>query len=189
MAVYQLPSHKLFFHLRLCLNVDIGAQALEMEPSFLNAIVWMHTELRSGIRGSIPWYWRITIRGLSQYRAWPLRIEWNWRIYFLLKFGGQPRPRRGGQREEVVTRPSPSCKLLPRAQAPSPPRLCHSHCSLALSLPCPTTPPLRDPSQEPQHHLSPSPTIHAESLPRLPPLHPVKFTIRHIEYLDTCMEY
>ena len=38
----------------------------------------MDVELRFGIGDPIPWYWTIPGRGLSQYRAWPLRIEWNW---------------------------------------------------------------------------------------------------------------
>ena len=41
--------------LRQCLDVDIGAQTLELESGFLNTAVWMHMELRFGIEDPIPW--------------------------------------------------------------------------------------------------------------------------------------
>ena len=42
--------------IRQCLDVDIGAQALELESGFLNTAVWMHMELRFAIGDPIPWY-------------------------------------------------------------------------------------------------------------------------------------
>ena len=38
------------------LDVDIGAQNLELELGFLNAAVWMCLEMRFGIQDSIPRY-------------------------------------------------------------------------------------------------------------------------------------
>jgi hypothetical protein len=37
------------------LDVDIGAQNWELVSTFLNSVVWLHVELRFGIRGPIPW--------------------------------------------------------------------------------------------------------------------------------------
>jgi len=47
-----------FLHLnhRLCLDVGIGAQTMELESDFLNTDVWMYLELRLGIEDPIPWY-------------------------------------------------------------------------------------------------------------------------------------
>ena len=41
---------------RLCLDVGIGAQTMELESDFLNTDVWMYLELRLGIEDPIPWY-------------------------------------------------------------------------------------------------------------------------------------
>ena len=41
---------------RLCLDVGIGAQTMELELDFLNTDVWMYMELRLGIEDPIPWY-------------------------------------------------------------------------------------------------------------------------------------
>jgi hypothetical protein len=36
-----------------------------LETSFINSVVWLHVDLRFGIRGPIPWYWT----NLFQYKA------------------------------------------------------------------------------------------------------------------------
>jgi hypothetical protein len=59
------------------LDVDIGAQNWELKLAFLNSVVWLHVELRFGIRGLIPGNWIITRNPLSQYKASPLVIVWN----------------------------------------------------------------------------------------------------------------
>jgi hypothetical protein len=59
------------------LDVDIGAQNWELELVFLNLVVWLHVELRFGIRGPILWNWTITRSPLSQYKTSPLNIAWN----------------------------------------------------------------------------------------------------------------
>jgi hypothetical protein len=53
------------------LDVDIGAQNWELEPTFLNSVVWLHVELRFEIRGLILWNWTITRNPASQYKASP----------------------------------------------------------------------------------------------------------------------
>jgi hypothetical protein len=60
-----------------CLDVDIGAQNWELKSTFLNSVVWLHTELKFEIRDPIPWNWTITRNSLSQYRASPLCIAGN----------------------------------------------------------------------------------------------------------------
>jgi hypothetical protein len=59
------------------LDVDIGAQNWELESAFQNPVVWLHVELRFGIRDSIHWNRTITRNTLSQYKASPLGIAWN----------------------------------------------------------------------------------------------------------------
>jgi hypothetical protein len=54
------------------LDVDIGAWNWELELAFLNFVVWLHIELRFGIREPIPWNWTITRNSISQYRVSPL---------------------------------------------------------------------------------------------------------------------
>jgi hypothetical protein len=48
-----------------------------LESAFQNPVVWLHVELRFGIRDSIHWNRTITRNTLSQYKASPLGIAWN----------------------------------------------------------------------------------------------------------------
>jgi hypothetical protein len=47
------------------LDVDIGEHNCELELNFLNSVVWLHAELRIGIRGSFSWNWTIIRNSLS----------------------------------------------------------------------------------------------------------------------------